>query len=594
MASLLPQPKQLFQDNAWNPLVGGQIFTYAAGTLTPKATYQDSALTVLNTNPVVVNARGEALMFGDGAYRIIAKDSSGNTLYDVDNVESASSLASTAVSSIRSDLASTTDVAKGDALIGIKRTLAQSIATTLHLWNEAQWLNVKADFGAKGDGSTADTVAFQAALDVGGAIYVPPGTYILAALTATKPFKLVGSGRDSAILSYSGNINLLSISGFSGGWQLHDFSVKHTGAAATSGFAIDINGAANGQAQNLYIDSPYVGIRVQASQNCKFNAVDVWYYVNAGYLLTGNSNNDCFFSKGFLNGESAPGAGTAGLGSGIRLEDKCEAITFDSMEVVLSRNPLSTDATSYTAGNRPAYCRFTNCFFDSSTDGVLLDKCVDFKFIGCWFSNRPNSGCVVNQVDTVSFTDSTFANCANHGCIVQSTAVRVSFQGCKFLSNGTAAANTYSGVVFSGASDWQVIGCTATNANGLSNVQAYGVTVTGAADRYTIADNLFSGNLSGGISNAGTGLEQYIANNTGYRTSNGGTAGVTFNASGLGSIAHGLAVTPKTASVFAVNSGVDEVMLVGIDATNLNLRLRNTTSNANSTGSYNVNWRAQA
>ena len=88
----IPQPKQLFQDSAWNPLVGGQIFTYAAGTLTAKATFQDDALTIANTNPTIVDARGEASMHGLGVYRIILKDSVGNTIYDVDNIESVASI----------------------------------------------------------------------------------------------------------------------------------------------------------------------------------------------------------------------------------------------------------------------------------------------------------------------------------------------------------------------------------------------------------------------------------------------------------------------------------------------------------------------
>lgn len=86
--SLLPQPKQIFQDNAWNPLAGGKIFTYEPGTLTPKATYSDYALTTANTNPVIANARGEVTMYGTGLYRIIVKDASDVTVYDRDNVTS--------------------------------------------------------------------------------------------------------------------------------------------------------------------------------------------------------------------------------------------------------------------------------------------------------------------------------------------------------------------------------------------------------------------------------------------------------------------------------------------------------------------------
>lgn len=84
--SLLPEPKQQFFNDIGVPLFAGKIYTYAAGTLTPKATYQDQALTILNTNPVIANARGEVVMYGAGAYRVILKDAFDNTIYDRDNI----------------------------------------------------------------------------------------------------------------------------------------------------------------------------------------------------------------------------------------------------------------------------------------------------------------------------------------------------------------------------------------------------------------------------------------------------------------------------------------------------------------------------
>lgn len=84
--SLLPEPKQQFLNDIGVPLFGGQVFTYAAGTLTPKATYQDQDLTIANTNPVTANARGEVVMYGSGNYRIILKDLFGSTIYDQDNI----------------------------------------------------------------------------------------------------------------------------------------------------------------------------------------------------------------------------------------------------------------------------------------------------------------------------------------------------------------------------------------------------------------------------------------------------------------------------------------------------------------------------
>lgn len=84
--SLLPEPKQSYEDSNGRPLNGGQLFTYAAGTTTPKATYQDAAGTIPNTNPIVLNERGEATVYGSGNYRMILKNAFGATIWDRDNV----------------------------------------------------------------------------------------------------------------------------------------------------------------------------------------------------------------------------------------------------------------------------------------------------------------------------------------------------------------------------------------------------------------------------------------------------------------------------------------------------------------------------
>lgn len=48
---------QFFDDNG-NPLSGGKVYTYTAGTTTPLATYTSSAGTVANTNPIILDAAG--------------------------------------------------------------------------------------------------------------------------------------------------------------------------------------------------------------------------------------------------------------------------------------------------------------------------------------------------------------------------------------------------------------------------------------------------------------------------------------------------------------------------------------------------------
>lgn len=81
-ASLLPNARQQFVDLNCKPLVGGFVYFYVAGTLIPKDTWQDPAQTNLNTNPVVLDSRGQASIYGVGTYRQILTDARGNTIWD--------------------------------------------------------------------------------------------------------------------------------------------------------------------------------------------------------------------------------------------------------------------------------------------------------------------------------------------------------------------------------------------------------------------------------------------------------------------------------------------------------------------------------
>jgi hypothetical protein len=64
-------PKFQAISSAGKPLVGAKVFCYIAGTDTKKASYSDAACTAQNTNPVVLDARGEATIYLNGDYKIV-------------------------------------------------------------------------------------------------------------------------------------------------------------------------------------------------------------------------------------------------------------------------------------------------------------------------------------------------------------------------------------------------------------------------------------------------------------------------------------------------------------------------------------------
>jgi hypothetical protein len=65
-----------------NALAGGNVFFYIPNTTTFKQTWQNSTQTVLNTNPVTLDANGCAIIYGTGTYRQVLQDSIGDTVWD--------------------------------------------------------------------------------------------------------------------------------------------------------------------------------------------------------------------------------------------------------------------------------------------------------------------------------------------------------------------------------------------------------------------------------------------------------------------------------------------------------------------------------
>jgi hypothetical protein len=82
MANLIPNAKQQFFGPNGVPLSGGSVYYYIPNTTTFKATYQDQAQTILNTNPIILDANGECVAWGTGAYRQQVFDVNGNLIWD--------------------------------------------------------------------------------------------------------------------------------------------------------------------------------------------------------------------------------------------------------------------------------------------------------------------------------------------------------------------------------------------------------------------------------------------------------------------------------------------------------------------------------
>jgi hypothetical protein len=219
--SISPQPKLQFFDANGNPLSGGKLYSYDAGTTTPRATYTDSTGNAANTNPVILDSRGEASVWMDsGAYKLALYTSANVLVWTVDNVGGTVSLAQLAASG-------------GSALIGFLQSGTSAQPRTVQS-KLRDVVSVK-DFGAVGNGVANDTTAILnalASLSSGGALYFPAGTYVFrrgdgSAQPDTIPVSNVLIYGDGAASKISGFNAAGAISNDVGGQQYNIFQATN-------------------------------------------------------------------------------------------------------------------------------------------------------------------------------------------------------------------------------------------------------------------------------------------------------------------------------------------------------------------------------
>ncbi len=139
MPSLAPQPRFRFftaggPTTPVRPLVFGRVYFYEAGTTTPKDTFTDATGTTPNTNPVILNARGEAdIWLGGGAYKMVVTDAlgvqQGGPVDGIEGMDELRAYVDAINAAIRADLANSGNAAKGAGLIAYNAALNYAAGT---------------------------------------------------------------------------------------------------------------------------------------------------------------------------------------------------------------------------------------------------------------------------------------------------------------------------------------------------------------------------------------------------------------------------------------------------------------------------------
>lgn len=390
--SLLPEPKQQFLNDIGSPLFGGKILTYAAGTLTPKATYQDQALTIANTNPVIANARGEVVMYGSGTYRIILQDLFGSTIWDRDNVESIGYSADLATTNFISAISASS----GSSLVGyvagfpgaVPRTAQSRMRDRVSLY----------DVGCTGDGSD-ESAKISTILNSGvGCVYIPEGVFCCKGITVTSStlrdiygpgtLKLIDGG-NTFLINFNGTKNLTIECTLDGN------KVNQSGGADRQPIMLNIFAASSGtNLLRCIIKNAYIGAAINNSGT--YTTIDSCFIYDCG-LVSGDC--DAIFN------------GTTGISFANIINnhiDNCTdyAIACDTSYVSCTGNIISRCFAGIGALTRG---RITN----HKHFGNTISNCIrPFDF----FNSATDSG-PTNQFDNITIENNDISGATGPACI---------------------------------------------------------------------------------------------------------------------------------------------------------------------------------
>lgn len=337
----IESPLLQFFDLDGQPLDSGAIYIGTANLnpeTSPLTVYWDSAGTQPASQPIATlngypeRAGTPAQVYVSSDYSITVRNSKGvQVFYAASSANfSNSSLVLASLTAFEADLANTADAAKGDALIGVKRTFIGAQATTQHAVNERRVIQAKADLGCALDGVSDDTSKLAAGLtalsSIGGTLEIEEGTALISSLL-TLPANVVmrGRGMRATIIKQSGAAFALKM-----GAACLIADLQITGTASALG-GIDASGVGIGEIQRVDIsnmsNAAAVALKLSGTYRLRYS---YGYIFNIAYGISFAGNNTTFVADKVNFSTCTNRAIDASGGSGNSIEAYFRACYFES------------------------------------------------------------------------------------------------------------------------------------------------------------------------------------------------------------------------------------------------------------------------
>jgi hypothetical protein len=373
-------PKFQFSANGV-PMVGGTLDTYIAGSTTPATTWQDSALTIANTNPISLDARGECVLWLDPAvvYKFVLKNAAGVTQWTQDNISGADA-------HLRGDLSASS----GASLVGANAYQTQDNVNL-------ERVSVKR-FGAVGDGVTDDTAAIQLALDSSLSVFFPstaPNYYkTTGTLTVRSGSRLYGDEQQASII---------------GAWGADGFTVP-AGTANVSFENLEIHGYTALGAPDAKL---FAGIKCAGTALTSVSGV---FFVNVDRCYFRGCLNSLDLS--YVGNSTFKGVNTINNTNGIRLFGQC-INNFITNCYLLANGGNASIITVKDGATRGEGLMITGCLLANGDYGIQSDGFLLMTVTGCTIDLILQKGMYLQNVPSM----------LAHGNWIYANAVGIEFGG---------------------------------------------------------------------------------------------------------------------------------------------------------------------